>query len=750
MAATLTCPECAAVIDLDFPADGRKIRCPECDALFRPPAPEDHDILTAIVVDPIPVVQPVGRPRAYDNRLAARPIQRGHGGLLLALGLVLGGVALLLLAACGMGAFILLLPRGPGGADRPAVVAEADQGAVAREHVADGPKAVPPPAEQPPPAAAQLVVPAAPAVQPAVPPIDPGPPPEPGATSLPVTVLRAIKAATVFIKAETPTAQASGSGFLVRADGDSGYVVTNHHVIEAPDDDEEDFLPGPMMPFPRGPMPFPRRPFPFPRGPLMPHLRRQVTPTYTLVFWSGTPQQEKSVRGEVVASDKDVDLAVLRFRGVAGLPRPLDPRRQARLVETMPVFTFGFPFGQDLDPKKGNPAVTVGKAAVSSIRHDNRGEMSVVQIDGEVNPGNSGGPVVDAQGQLVGVTVAKIRNTRIGMAIPVPQVIRMLTGHVSKFAVSSGKVENGASRVQVTAWVVDPLRQLRGVALYHVRGNHGGQRTPLPGAQKSDMPVASDRATVQLSLPAEEKGDNAYSFQVAVVTGDGQTRLTPALLVHVGATPAPPPKPPQAAAPANPPAPPQRRPLTGAELDQALKDLQGTDGFARTRAAQLLAGAEPKERRAEVARVLEALLKTNDMWARAEVAKALGTWGTKDSVPPLLALLKDPAQFVQWGALEALAQLKDERAVEPVAECLPNIHNRERAAKALRAIGAPAEKAVLKYITHQDTFVRVEVCNILKEIGTKASVEALQKATQDQPFVGPAAKQALEAIQARR
>ena len=41
-----------------------------------------------------------------------------------------------------------------------------------------------------------------------------------------------------------------------------------------------------------------------------------------------------------------------------------------------------------------------------------------MQLDGELNPGNSGGPVVAADGKLVGIAVSKIVGTKIGFAIP--------------------------------------------------------------------------------------------------------------------------------------------------------------------------------------------------------------------------------------------------------------------------------------------------------------------------------------------
>jgi HEAT repeat protein len=225
----------------------------------------------------------------------------------------------------------------------------------------------------------------------------------------------------------------------------------------------------------------------------------------------------------------------------------------------------------------------------------------------------------------------------------------------------------------------------------------------------------------------------------------------------VAAAPPPNPQPgvgPNPPPPAPPPVPPKPRLLTNAELDGAIKDLAVVDGFTRKRAADLLAGAEPKERRAEVVKALEPLLKDSDMWLRCSVIKALGTWGGKDSVPLLLPLLKDPQGFVQGATLEALGKAKDERAAEPVAECLPNFMVRGQASAALKAIGPPAEKAVLKYLTHQDIFLRQEVCRILKEIGTKQSIPGLQdilgmEDIHTRVHVAPAAKEALNAIKAR-
>ena len=100
--------------------------------------------------------------------------------------------------------------------------------------------------------------------------------------------------------------------------------------------------------------------------------------------------------------------------GHPDFPSGVNTTDRAPLAETMPVYIFGFPFGEMLATSKANPAVTIGKGTISSLREDDAGDAAVIQIDGDVNPGNSGGPVVDARGRLVGVTVAKVKGRTSG------------------------------------------------------------------------------------------------------------------------------------------------------------------------------------------------------------------------------------------------------------------------------------------------------------------------------------------------
>jgi S1-C subfamily serine protease len=323
-----------------------------------------------------------------------------------------------------------------------------------------------------------------------------------GDEGLPAETLKDLKAATVFIKVQFhgPGGRplpATGSGFLLLVEGTTGYVVTNHHVVEPP----------------------------------RPGFRREGDPT--LVFWSGT-RKERSATAEVLASDPSRDLALLRVAGFDGLPKPLRLDQKIALVETLPVYVLGFPFGEALSGGKGNPAITVGKGSVSSLRENEAGEIAVVQIDGDLNPGNSGGPVVDRKGRLVGVAVAKVRATRIGMAVPPLELARLLEGRVGGLSLKGTPAKKGGAELRAEARLIDPLKKIKSVSVLVLpapaerpRPGPDGRWAALPGARR--VPLKVDGATASATFAAAgTPGDGklTYLVQTSYETGDGRVLYT--------------------------------------------------------------------------------------------------------------------------------------------------------------------------------------------------------------------------------
>src|SRR5262249_28362514 len=77
--------------------------------------------------------------------------------------------------------------------------------------------------------------------------------------------------------------------------------------------------------------------------------------------------------------------------------------------------------------------------------------------------------------------------------------------------------------------------------------------------------------------------------------------------------------------------------------------------------------------------------------------------------------------------LAALGELKDERAIAPVARFLTNERHVKSTAQALVALGPAVEEPVLKHLDHERHTVRVGVCDVLKEVGTEKSLPALRE-----------------------
>src|SRR5262249_14959351 len=73
-----------------------------------------------------------------------------------------------------------------------------------------------------------------------------------------------------------------------------------------------------------------------------------------------------------------------------------------------------------------NPELSVLRTSVSCLRHTAAGVLEMIQLDGELNPGNSGGPIVDGEGRVVGMTTSRLRAARIGFAIPGERLRGML------------------------------------------------------------------------------------------------------------------------------------------------------------------------------------------------------------------------------------------------------------------------------------------------------------------------------------
>ncbi|MFO0864898.1 MAG: trypsin-like peptidase domain-containing protein [Gemmataceae bacterium] len=463
MAIRITCPHCKASFQVADDKDGKTLRCTKCQNVFTASAEKPEVRAGAPKTSPASARSKAGsdsereKPRAESKRRVndddddedsidepkrSNKKARGKKDAKSKTGLIVGLAAGGGIAVIGIVVLMFFLFRSGDGKKAN------NPEPIAK---ADGgePKVVPAP-------------PGVPVVPPAT-----DPPKTPPDTPLPAQIdgakVAAVKKATVYIRVQMPRGGiGEGTGFLAGADG---LVVTNAHVV----------------------------------GMLSARSTRPAK--IEIVLNSGEPD-ELQTTGQVLDVDRATDLALIRINADRSKLPPVLPLHSARtLSETQKVYIFGFPYGEKLGKN-----ISVSESSVSSIRKLPSGDLERIQVNGGMNPGNSGGPVVDARGAVVGVAVAGIVGTNINFAIPVDSVLPMFDGRVSSLKLSEPYLENASAKIDVSMECSDPLKRVKSVRLDTWVGDPGAGRPAsliAPVAFPGDGARSSVPCVIQRTAEAE-------------------------------------------------------------------------------------------------------------------------------------------------------------------------------------------------------------------------------------------------------
>ena len=237
----------------------------------------------------------------------------------------------------------------------------------------------------------------------------------------------------------SPAPTGSGSGFVFTPDG---FLLTNSHVVE--------------------------------------HATR-----IRATFADGT-----SCAAELVGADPDTDLAVLRVDAPSLVAAPLGD--STRLRPGQVVIAIGNPLGF---------ASTVTSGVVSALGRTMRAQSgrlidAVIQTDAALNPGNSGGPLVDSRGTVVGINTAIISGAQgICFAVPVstahiviPQLIKDGRVRRASIGVAGQSIQLSRRRVQ--------LNQLAGAGAVLVTEVTSGSPAAHAGVRARDIIIGFADAVV--------------------------------------------------------------------------------------------------------------------------------------------------------------------------------------------------------------------------------------------------------------
>jgi hypothetical protein len=182
------------------------------------------------------------------------------------------------------------------------------------------------------------------------------------------------------------------------------------------------------------------------------HVVRQNADTINVVLDAGLKTQ-KVLKAKVLRRDKALDLALLKVDGDEKF-ETLELGSDKELGELTELIACGFPFGQSLARPGEYPAISINAGSVTSLRRDKDSELHRIQLDAALNPGNSGGPVLDRKGKVVGMVVSGIQGSGVNMAIPVSHLQRFLAKPEVILTLPAIKPANQSEAFEFTAKTV--------------------------------------------------------------------------------------------------------------------------------------------------------------------------------------------------------------------------------------------------------------------------------------------------------
>ena len=209
----------------------------------------------------------------------------------------------------------------------------------------------------------------------------------------------------------------SGTGFVISEDG---YILTNNHVIE-------DAFKGGY--------------------------------TVTVKFYDGS-----SYEAEIVGVEDDNDIAVLKIDATGLNPVVIGNSDEMLVGESL--YVVGNPLGELTYTMTSGIVSALDRSIATSANVS----VNMFQLDAAVNSGNSGGPVYNAKGEVIGVVTAKYKDTGVeglGFAIPINDAVE-IASQLIDFGYVTGKAYLGITATTITQSEASRYNMVPGVYVYSI------------------------------------------------------------------------------------------------------------------------------------------------------------------------------------------------------------------------------------------------------------------------------------------
>lgn len=245
-------------------------------------------------------------------------------------------------------------------------------------------------------------------------------------------------------------ASSEGSGVIYKKSGNSAYIVTNNHVVEGQQGLE-------------------------------------------VLLKDGT-----KVKAELVGTDAYSDLAVLKISAdKVNKVASFGDSNSLKVGE--PAIAIGSPLGSEYANSVTSGIISSLNRQVTSTNESNQTvNINAIQTDAAINPGNSGGPLVNIEGQVIGINSSKIASTSASSS--------GVSVEGMGFAIPSNDVVNIINQLEKDGKVTRPALGITMVDLSAVSTQQQEQILRIPESVTNGVIVTS----VQPATPAEKAGLKQY------------------------------------------------------------------------------------------------------------------------------------------------------------------------------------------------------------------------------------------------
>ncbi|MEK7467373.1 MAG: hypothetical protein AAB074_08165 [Planctomycetota bacterium] len=298
-------------------------------------------------------------------------------------------------------------------------------------------------------------------------------------------------AATALLKPIERGSTKVGLAFLVRKDGETGWLLTRDEIVG-------------------------------------------TASRVEVVLWPGTPA-EKIVKGDVVCAG--VGYGTVKVTGVAGLPDPMNVLAEVKPRDKGEVLVAGFPEIGPANAPAGAARALKATVTVMNKKDAFWGPVTEYKLAGEFALGDRGGAIIDSSGKAIGLLSLDSSSPPAGRIVPNDTLQAWAGGSWAEFTVSTKSVTDSKARVDIAVTIFSPLGPPKSASISWARAERlkkvpnvlkrdGEWEKVHPDARDSALAISGTRGTVSIDFERFKKDEakGTLSFQFKIVGPDGKAK----------------------------------------------------------------------------------------------------------------------------------------------------------------------------------------------------------------------------------